>query len=888
MSAWHRLLARVRALFTGRQLDRDLDDEVASHIQLRSEALERTGLSREASIRTARMEFNGLAQLREAHRTERGVPWLEVIIRDLRLAVRTLRRDAGFTTFALLVMGLGLGGTATVYSLVNALLLRPLPLADAGRLAWVGNQADDGVAVWHIQANHLRDLQAQSRTFVDLAGYYAYTKPDDLRVTTTSGTERVSSVPVTHNFFGVLGVAPTLGRGFTAADAQAAGPDGPSVVLISHHLWQQRYGRDPGVAGRTIVLNGLPSTIVGVLPASFAFGSLFAPGLQVDVFGLFPLNDGTNRIGNSLGVVGRLRPDATIEAARAELGVLAAALEKAHPQRNTLRPLVKPLSQHVAGHLRTAMILLLAAVAVVMLIVCANLANLQLARAASRRQEMAVRVALGAGRGRLLAQAITESLVLSGLGAMLGLAIAVVATRALTALDAFRLPLLSTVRVDFATLGVLAAMAIVAGVAIGIAPVLQIPTANPQAPLRDGARGASEGRRARWARATLVVAEIAFACVLLVAAGLLVRSLASALQVDLGFEPTGAAALRFDPTWPDRNPERRAAYFDEVLRLTRATPGVAAAGVTDILPLEGNRSRAVAGRGQVYRDGTYPEGFVRVVTEGYRDAMGLRLVAGRDLTADDRIGAEPVVVVNETLAGTLWPGQDPIGQFLMANGIRNDGFSRRVVGVVGDVRHRALEAEPGLEMYLPIRQSGEYQGFYLVVRSAQPTSALVATLRASLAPLAADMGGSQLRVLETLVERAVSPRRFLTTILAGFALFALLLASLGVYAVVAYGVSRRRQEFGIRLALGASPGDVQRRVLSDTLRLALAGVAIGLPAAWLVSRLMRDLLFGVTPADPATFAGMVAVLGAMAMVAAYVPARRASKLDPTQTLRGVE
>jgi predicted permease len=290
----------------------------------------------------------------------------------------------------------------------------------------------------------------------------------------------------------------------------------------------------------------------------------------------------------------------------------------------------------------------------------------------------------------------------------------------------------------------------------------------------------------------------------------------------------------------------------------------------------------------VYRDGTYPEGFVRVVSEGYRDAMGLRLVAGRDLTADDRVGAEPVVVVNETLARTLWPGQDPIGQFLMANGIRNDGFSRRVVGVVADVRHRALEVEPGLEMYLPIRQSGEYQGFYLVVRSSLPTSALAPALRSSLAPFAADIGGSRLRVLEMLVDNAISPRRFMTTVLAGFALFALLLASLGVYAVVAYGVSRRRQEFGIRLALGASPGDVQRTVLSDTLRLALAGLASGLPAAWLVSRLMQDLLFGVTPADPTTFAAMIAVLGVMAMVAAYVPARRASRLDPTRTLRGVE
>lgn len=880
LSALHRLLARVRAVFTRPQLDRDLDDELALHVQLRAEALERAGLKPIAALRAATLELGGVTQLREAHRAERGVPWIEVIVRDLRLAVRTLRRDAGFTTFALLVMGLGLGGTATVYSLVNALMLRPLPLAEAGRLAWVGNRADDGIGVWHIQAFHLGDLQAQSRTFADLAGYYAYTKPDDVRVTTASDTERVSSVPVTRNFFPLLGVEPVVGRGFTEAEASGGGPN---AVLISYDYWQQRYGLDRGVVGRSIILNGLPATIVGVLPESFDFGSLFAPGRVVDIFPPYPLNEGTNRRGNSFGVVGRLRPGSTIEAAQAELSVLAKALMAAHPERNTLRPLVKSLSTHVAGHLRTAMILLLAAVGVVMLIVCANLANLQLARAASRRQEMAVRVALGAGRGRLLAQAITESLLLCGLGALLGLGIALVATRALTALDAFKLPLLATVRVDFATLGVLAAMAIVAGVAIGIAPVLQVPTAKPQEPLRDGARGASEGRRARWARATLVVAEIAFACVLLVAAGLLVRSLASALQVDLGFEPTRAAALRFDPTLPNPTPESRVAYLSEVLRLARTTPGVEAAGLTDILPLEGTRSWAIHGRGQVYQRGQYPEGFVRVVSDGYREALGLRLVAGRDLTPDDGPTGEPVILVNETLARTIWPGQDPIGQYL-----KSDRYGRRVVGVVADVRHRTLESTAGLEMYLPIRQNGDYQAFYLVVRSSQPTSTLVPALRASLAPFAADMGGSQLRVLETLVDNAISPRRFMTLILAGFALFALLLASLGVYAVVAYGVSRRRQEFGIRLALGASPGDVQRRVLSDTLRLAMAGLAFGLPAAWLVSRLMQDLLFGVTPADPTTFAGMAAALGAMAMVAAYVPARRASRLDPTRTLRGVE
>lgn len=885
-AALYRLLARVRALFGGRQLDRDLDDEVAFHIRERADALQRTAnLTAEDALRRARLEFQGITQLREAHRAERGVPRLEVIVRDLRLAIRTLRRDAGFTTFSLLVMALGLGGTATVYSLVNALILRPLPLADAERLVWVGNRSDDGLAVWNIQVNHLRDLQAQSRSFAALTAYFAFSDTGNngnARLSGPSGTERVTQIPVTQTFFAVLGVQPIVGRTFTQAEVDG---QAPAASVISYGLWQRRFGLDPQIVGRSIVIDGKPKTIIGVLPASFDFGSIFAPGVNVDLFSSIPLNDQTNRWGNVLGVVGRLKPGVTVDAAQAELVVLAKALEQAHPDRNGLRPLTVPLSVHVAGHLRTALTLLLVAVAVVMLIVCANLANLQLARAASRRQEMAVRVALGAGRGRLFAQAVTESLLLCGTGALLGLAIAVAGTRALTTLP-FNLPLLATVQVDLATLGVLAVLTIVVGVAIGVAPVLQVPTVSPQGPLRDGARGASEGRRAHWARAALVVAEIAFACVLLVGAGLLVRSLASVLHVDLGFQPSHAVAVRLDPTWRDGRIPERVAYANELLRLARATPGVEAAGLIDVLPLDGTRSWAIRGRGQVYEKGHFPEGFVRVVSDGYREALGLRLVAGRDLTPDDGPDSEPVVVVNQMLARTLWPGQDPIGQFVHADGAAKDG--RRVIGVVADVRHRALESGAGAEFYMPLNQTRDYGGIHLVVRSSQATSTLVPALRTSLTRFAADIGGSQPKVLEDLVDRAVSPRRFTALVLAAFALFALLLASLGVYAVVAYGVSRRKQEFGIRLALGASPRDVQRTVLGDTLRLAAAGLAIGPPIAWLLSRVMRELLFGVTPADPATFAGMIAVLGAMALLAAYIPARRASRLDPTRALRGVD
>lgn len=879
-ATWWRLLARLRAPFDSRQLDRDLDDELATHLALRRDELVRRGLSPEAAERAARLELGGATQLREAHREVRGLPLAEILWNDVRYGLRTLWRDVSFAGFAILIIGLGLGASAAVFNLVSALLIRPLPFTSASQLVWLSNLADDGVAEWTVQVNHFLDLREQNRTFSDLAGYYNFMQAGDRKLTGSGDAERLSSIPVTQNFFALLGIEPHLGRTFTADECRFGGP---AAIMLSHRLWQRRFASNPGIVGQRLTINDAPVTVVGVLPEWFDFGSVFSPGRRIDLYMPFPLSAETNRGGNTLAVIGRLKPGVTIDAARADLSPLATRLMAQNPDRNSLRPRLRSLDEHVSGHLRTALGVLAAAVAVVMLIVCTNLASLQLARAASRRRELAIRAALGASRWRLMEQTLVESLLVCGAGALLGGVIAFVATRLLTRVEAFSLPLLDRVTTDFWTFGFLAAMALVCGIAIGVAPAWQTPARTPQDALQEGTRGASEGPGSLRARHTLIVVEIAFACVLLVGAGLLIRSFLSLVEVDLGFRPDHVTAVRIDPSRNFPTDEARNAYYDEALRRARAIPGVDAAGLSDILPLDGDRSRNVSGQGQVYKEGEYPEGFVRVVSESYVAAMGLRLLAGRDFENGDRLKTDKVAIVNESLAKRLWPDRDPIGQMVLTEG-RASG-PRRVVGVVSAVRHRALEREGGYEVYLPMRQTFDYASTYLVLRSSLAPATVAASLRQALAPIAPDVAVNQVRELRQIVDRAISPRRLVVWLLGGFAAFALLLAALGIYAVVAYAVSQRAQEFGIRLALGASARDVRRRVLTQTLRLAAVGIAIGGVAALLLAGTLSGLLYDVTAADPLTFAVMALTLGLVALAAGYLPARRASRLDPLRALR---
>jgi putative ABC transport system permease protein len=775
------------------------------------------------------------------------------LLHDLRYTVRTLRRDAGFAAFAILIAGLGIGACATVFSIVNTLILRPLPFAEPGQLVWIANRDTSGLSGQTTQVGHMLDLRERTQSLSAIAGYFAFYGVGDNLLSGSGEPERLSGVPVSENFFDVLGVRPQLGRVFNAQESLWKGP---KAVMLAHGLWQRRFNSDPGIVGSSLTINDEPHTVVGVLPASFDFASIFAPGSHFDLYFPFPLSQETNRWGNTMAMIGRMKTGITAERAQAEIRTLAGQITSEHPERNSFQGNVKPLAEQVGGRMRRAVWVLAGAVAMVMLIVCANLSNLLLARTASRQKEIAIRAALGAGRMRLLAQMLTEGIVLSCSGAIVGFVLAIGGTRALARLDAVSIPLLRDVRTDGTALGFTLAVAIVTGIVFGLAPALQARGAGLTTALKDATRGSTEGRRRAWVRNALVVSEIAFACLLLVGAGLLIRSLIRVLDVDMGFQPSRAATIRVDPDKSYSTREQRNAYFDEVLRRVKELPGVEAAGITDALPLGRNRTWGSPAKGVTYERGRFPSAFVRVVSDGYPAAMGIPLRAGRDISASDTPSTEPVIMINETMARNLWPSQDPIGKYVLGGCAKE----RRVIGVVGDVRHLALEQTSGNEMYLPMRQCPDQSSADLVVRSTLPPSQLAGAIRAALKPIAANLPNNDFRTLQQLVDKSVSPRRFLVLLLGGFAVFALVLASLGIYGLISYSVSQRTQEIGIRMALGATARDVQSRIIMQTLWLAATGVVLGTIGSWAMVRGAGSLLFGVSPRDPGTFLGMVIVL----------------------------
>jgi predicted permease len=803
---------------------------------------------------------------------------IENVARDLRYSFRTLRRDAAFTIFVVLIAGLGIGASSTVFSVVNTLLLRPLPFAKPEQLVWIANTNTSGLSGQTTQVAHMVDLRERTQSLSAIAGYFAFYGVGDNLLSGTGEPERLSGVPVTVNLFDVLGVQPQLGRFFNAAEGQW---NGPKAVVLGDGLWRRRFASDPAIVGTSLTLNDAPHTVVGVLPASFDFGSVFAPGSHFDLYFPFPLSPETSRWGNTMAMIGRLKPGVPAGEAQAEIRTIAGRLTAEHPERNRFEGNVRPLADHVSGRIRLAVWVLAGAIGMVMLIVCANLSNLLLARTASRQKEFAIRSALGAGRVRLIAQTLTESVVLSCTGAIIGLALAVAGTRALTRLDAISIPLLRNVQTDGTALAFTVAMAIVAGIVFGLAPAFQAPGGGLHESLKDATRGSTEGRGRQRLRSALVVSEIAFACVLLVGAGLLIRSLIRVLDVDMGFDPARAATIRVDPDSRYATREQRDVYIDEVLRRVKEIPAVEAAGITDGLPLGRNRTWGARAKGVIYERGRAPFAFPRIVSDGYPAAMGIPLRAGRDIAASDTQTSEPVIMINETMARALWPGQDPIGKVVL-NACAPE---RRVVGVLGDVRHLALEQPSGNEMYIPMRQCGDRPSHELVVRSTLAAAPLASAVREALKPVASNLAGNDFRTLQQIVDKSVSPRRFTVLLLGAFAAFALALASLGIYALISYSVNQRTQEIGIRMAVGATALDIQRQIVGQTLLLTAIGATVGAAASWTLARGLEGLLFEVTASDPRTFLGMLLVLTMVATIAGYLPARRASRIDPMTALR---
>lgn len=879
ISSIRQSLSRLRAFFHKAPLDRELGVEMDSHLELVIEENLQRGMSPQEARRQALIRFGGVQQAKERHRETRGIPALDILLQDLRYTFRTLRRDRGFAIIAVLILALGIGANIAVFSVVNTILLRPLPFHDPQQLTWIAESGGKGGLsdTTYVVAGY-DEFQRHNKSFQDVTAYMAFYGDADYKLTGHGEPQPVSGVMVAGNFFQTLGVRPILGRLFSPEESEKGGRP---AVLLSEPYWRRQFAGDPAIVGQAITLNGTPVTVVGVLPSTFDFGSVFAPGLKMDIFVPAIMDGDLRNEGHTLALIGRLKPGVTVGQAQAEANVLFPQLLAEHPDWSNYggyTATITGLKEHVSGELRSSLIVLWCAVGLILLIVCVNLANLMLARAATRSKEFALRSAFGATRGRLIRQMLTESLMLSIAGAALGLGFAFAITSYLAHEGSIALPLLSSVRVDGSALAWTLLIAVAAAVLFGIVPGMKTSDGNLQDALKDTGPGMSTGRKHERLRAGLVISEVALACVLLIGAGLLLRSFLKVLDINLGFQPSHAAALKID--YDDGgNRAKRGAILQNILQRVGAIPGIEAAGISDNLPLDRNRGWGFRAKGRAYPKGADTDALVYIVTSGYLPAMGMHLREGRDFSWQDGPKSEPVVIINQSAARLHWPGQDPVGRIAVAG-----GQDTRVIGVVSDVRTTSVVGESGSAMYLPVTQA-DPEGAELVVRTTLPPDVLASSVMSTLRSINPGQPATEFRPIQQLVDHAVSPRRFFVLLVMAFAILGLILASLGFYGVISYSVTRQTQEIGIRMALGSSRARVQFHVIAKTLRLALIGIAVGTVASFGVAGLIASLLFATTPTDPITFAGMIVLLVLVALVAGYIPALRASRINPMIALR---
>jgi putative ABC transport system permease protein len=795
------------------------------------------------------------------------------MISDLKFAVRMLAHSRGFTITALVVLALGIGATTTMFSATNAVLLKPLPYPDANRMVVVREtRAQAGFEKTVVAAREYLDWARNSHvlqdaTIVDYPGL-ALAAGDQAAV-------RLGAMRVSAEFFPLFGVRPAAGRAFTR-DAEQ--PGSGDVILISHRVWQERFSGAADVVGRTIRVEGRPTTIIGILPPRFAFNG---PVDLVVPFTFTP--DLLKETDHSYDVYARLAPGVTREQADAEINRVALATQGA--VNHLTGATVVPLQHELVADAETPMLVMFGAVGFVLLIACANIANLLLARGAARQREIAIRAALGAGRGRVVRQLLTESLLLSATGGILGALLATWLTELLGRTAAGSIPRADEIGVDARALLFAAAIAIAAGLLFGLVPAWQAARADVNDTLKAEGRGTARSRRR--ALGAFVVAEVALAMILLVGASLLLVTFGHLRRVDPGFETSHALVVpAFLPEWKYPTAATQRAFFDRAVQELTAVPGVTAAGATNALPLSGdNWSGALTIEGMPPpTPATRPNADRRAITPGFPDALGLHLQSGRLFTAADNERAPLVVIVSRAFADRYWPNQPPIGKRVKLARFEAEGPWRTVVGVMNDVQHVALSGRPRPVVYYPLAQNptGSMQ---IVVRAAGSPSAIAAGVRTAMQRVDADLPVAELRPMSYFVSGALGDTEVALSLLGSFALMAMALAAAGIYGVMAYAVAQRRTEFGIRLALGAAPRDLLRLVGVQSLRLTAIGIAIGLAGAWLTSSLLGDLVQGVRVTDPRVFAATAVLLALVAMASCLVPALRATRVDPNEALR---
>lgn len=800
--------------------------------------------------------------------------------KDIAYAWRSLRRSPGFSILTATVIGLGVGAATAVFSVIKPLLLAPLPFESPDRLTWIALNDGSGESLSAVtsRTSNVMDFRRLADSFEGITAFNAFSGQGAYTLEADGQLERIAGYGVAGDFLDVLGIQPALGRTFRPEEY---GWDGPDAILLSYAFFQQRFGGDPGVVGTSVVLNGEPTQLIGVLPQEFDFGSLFTPGQTVDFLTIWEISEQTDAWGNTVHMIGRLRPGVTPVAAQAELDAIVASLGEAEPDRWGLGAHITPLQEKISAPVRSGLYLLMAAAGTVLLIVCVNVSNMLLARTPGRAREIAVRKALGASRGRLLRQLMVESLGIAVVGSLAGAGIAWGATRLVSNTAGIEVPLLDQVGVDGFALLFAAGVSILTGLIVGLAPALQVSEGDEAGVLRTGGRSASSSRGARRMREGLVVAEVALASVLLVAGGLLIRSFQAVMNVDLGFDPDQTVAWQLNPSGDFETNEEFVNFFDAAAQRVAEVPGIEAVGLIDALPLGRNRSWGFSVVGQPDLDldgvGMHPH----IVDAGYLEAMKTPLRSGRHLSRDDVAGGAQAVVINTTGARLLFGNRPAVGQYVQL--WQEDPWE--IVGVVDDVRHVSPESDAGIQMYFTMSQMPDFGTIEMVVRGSRPVAATVSGVRAALAELDPNMPTREFWTMNDSVARAVSARRFLLQVLAAFGGAALLLAGLGIYGVLAYSVAERRSEIGIRMALGASAPMVLKSVIGRTVLLASVGIAIGLLASFVTSRLLDSLLFQVGGTDPLTLVAMAVVLMLVALAAGAVPAARAARMKGVRALQ---
>jgi putative ABC transport system permease protein len=817
----------------------------------------------------------------------RGPSLIETVVQDVRFGARALRRNPAFATVAILTLALGIGANAAIFSVVNTVLLRPLPWSEPDRAVMIWSKWTAFDKTW-VATGEVVDYRRRAKTLSEVAAW----AEGQVNLTGDGDPERVSSGSVTANLFSTLGVRAMVGRTFSPAEDVR---NGPNVVVLSHALWSRRYAADPGIVGRTIQINGIACEVTGVMPPGFVLptdyqnpepSQLWLP-LQMD-----PAS--TDHGSHGLYAAARLQPGATVRQAADELHGIAVAMtdEGLYPRQMQFDTVVFSLTDEVVGNVRRAIWLLFGAVGFLLLIACANVANLLLARAEGRQREIAVRAALGASRLRVMRQLLTESLLLTGIATPVGLALAFAGVRFVGWWNPANVPRVADVAVNLRVLLFTAAVAVFTSLVFSLAPAVRALRVDLTDSLKDGAQGASSGGGRQRYRHALVVIEMALAVVLLVGAGLMLRSLWALQRVHLGFDPSQVLTMRLSlPVASYQTPEQVVDFYSRLLDRARAVPGVRTAGAVRALPLGSTIGDfGVRVEGFTPAPGTGAKGDWQIASAGYLEAIGERVIRGRSITPDDKADTMLVALINEEMARRYWAGRDPIGgRFQIGGGAQNRPFIT-VVGIVADVRHNGITQAVKEKFYVPHPQWHKSVGnairtMTLVMKAQGDPQALAGPVRQIIRELDAKLPVAEVRTMDEVVAATLSAPRFTGILLGVFAALALALSAIGIYGVLSYVVSRRTREIGIRVAIGAGRGQVLRLVLGSGVGLALVGIFVGLAAAALLSRVMTTLLHDVQPGDPATYATVAGVLTAVAIVASLVPAWRATRVDPVKALK---